>query len=244
MRFFAFKYLIFNKIFTMQITQKKLQKPDFGFAARLEKSLDGRSIHSFSVDCGIADSLIRRYIAGETLPRIDTLEKIAAVAGVSSAWLAFGDAHNEQAFSKEKSEFVELPVHDVEVSAGYGRLNDEATIIDTMLFKRAWLAKLRGIASTQSLCLVRVAGFSMIPDLRDGDLVLLDRSQKSVRLAAIYVLQIDGALLIKNCQPLPGGALSVTSSNAEFTPFNLTAQQLASGEAVIEGRALWTFKAL
>ncbi len=48
-----------------------------------------RSVHAFSRKCGIADSLIRKYLAGGN-PGIDKAAVMAEVAGVSLEWLATG----------------------------------------------------------------------------------------------------------------------------------------------------------
>lgn len=59
------------------------------FKERLTKVIGDRSVLSFAKECGMSDSLVRKYLAG-TLPGLDKLVVMAEVAGVSVQWLATG----------------------------------------------------------------------------------------------------------------------------------------------------------
>lgn len=61
------------------------------FKYRLKKVMGDKSNRSFASECDISEMTLRRYLAEETFPPLDTLEKIAAVAGCSLAWLASGE---------------------------------------------------------------------------------------------------------------------------------------------------------
>lgn len=60
-----------------------------GFKARLAEAIGSRSVLSFAKECGMSDSLVRKYLAG-TLPGLDKVVVMAHVAGVSVQWLATG----------------------------------------------------------------------------------------------------------------------------------------------------------
>lgn len=62
---------------------------EHGFRARLTEAIGDRSVLSFAKECGMSDSLVRKYLAG-TLPGLDKVVVMAQVAGVSVQWLATG----------------------------------------------------------------------------------------------------------------------------------------------------------
>jgi len=65
------------------------------FGARLRQAIGSRSVLSFAKECGISDSLVRKYLAG-SLPGLDKALVMARVAGVSLEWLATGHGNPEQ----------------------------------------------------------------------------------------------------------------------------------------------------
>tara|TARA_R110002012_G_scaffold309795_1_gene517074 strand:- start:584 stop:1087 length:504 start_codon:yes stop_codon:yes gene_type:complete len=61
-----------------------------GFGARLKEAIGQRSVLSFAKECGISDSLVRKYLAG-SLPGLDKALVMARTLGVSLEWLATGE---------------------------------------------------------------------------------------------------------------------------------------------------------
>lgn len=61
------------------------------FNDRLKQSIAGQSINSFALKCGLPESLLRKYLAGPTLPGLDKLIAIANTAEVCIEWLATGE---------------------------------------------------------------------------------------------------------------------------------------------------------
>ena len=51
---------------------------------------EGRKVSAFAKKCGFTEGVLRRYLAGESLPGLDKLVKIAMVGEVSLDWLAMG----------------------------------------------------------------------------------------------------------------------------------------------------------
>lgn len=66
-----------------------------GFGDRLRRAIGDRSILSFAKECGISDSLVRKYLAG-SLPGLDKAVAMARVGGVSLSWLATGEGSPDQ----------------------------------------------------------------------------------------------------------------------------------------------------
>ena len=87
--------------------------------------------------------------------------------------------------------------HPVRVSAGPGAVAGEESGRPYLAFDERWLRQLTPTPPGK-LSIVRVEGDSMAPTLDPGDDVLVDTAACSEPLRdGIYVLRIDGALLVK-----------------------------------------------
>lgn len=62
-----------------------------GFSRRLRIAKGKSSANAFAQECGISESILRKYLAGVSVPGADKLVDIARVGGVSLIWLATGE---------------------------------------------------------------------------------------------------------------------------------------------------------
>lgn len=101
-------------------------------------------------------------------------------------------------------------------------------------FQRDWLrSMMRG--TVEDLFVARGEGDSMQPTLLDGDIVLIDTSQKDVRQQdRIWALAYGDLGMIKRVRRLPGGTYSIMSDNPAVAPFNA-----ADDEMYVIGRVIW-----
>lgn len=137
----------------------------------------------------------------------------------------------------EGTEFA--PVHrlDVSLSAGPGAENGDVAVIDTLAFRRDWLAKMQ--VSPSAAVLVKVTGDSMLPGLHDGDLALVDTSTKAVRSGQIYaVTDIDSQTLVKRIDTLGKEGLLLRSDNPDFPPLIRLGDEAEA--VIIHGRVVWS----
>jgi phage repressor protein C with HTH and peptisase S24 domain len=107
--------------------------------------------------------------------------------------------------------------HLVMASAGPGAIVTEEVGKPYFGFDERWLKALTS-AATHDLSIVRVEGDSMSPTLNSGDDILVDLSDASARLRdGIYVLRVDGALLVKRLALHPmGRRVTVQSDNPAY----------------------------
>lgn len=123
-----------------------------------------------------------------------------------------------------------VPRLDVAASAGPGAVvgNEAVLGLDVVPVELARALALReGKASV-----VTVAGDSMAPGLQDGDRLLVDEASRAPDAAGgIYVIRIDGGLLVKRVRRI-GRRLVATSDNPDAPP-------LPKGEIAVIGRAVW-----
>jgi phage repressor protein C with HTH and peptisase S24 domain len=78
----------------------------------------------------------------------------------------------------------------------------------------------------------------MEPLLRSGDIILVDHTDIEARREGIYVLRLDGALVVKQVQRLPGAVLRLVSGNPAYEPFTIRLGELGESAAII-GRVVW-----
>lgn len=65
---------------------------------------------------------------------------------------------------------------------------------------------------------VQVSGDSMEPTLADGDLIIVDTARTNVDASGIYVVELQGDLLVKRVQRRMDGSLVLISDNAAYEP--------------------------
>lgn len=128
---------------------------------------------------------------------------------------------------------VRIPRLDVAASAGPGAIaEDEAVLgLDTMT---AAFARSLGVRDGHA-AIIRVAGDSMAPRLLDGDRLLIDQASRSPDArGGVYVIRVDGALLVKRVRRF-GGRLIAESDNPLASP-------VSGGAIEVIGRAVWQMR--
>ncbi|MCY9855438.1 XRE family transcriptional regulator [Vibrio mediterranei] len=180
------------------IIQKDLIIP---FKDRLRSLIGDRSVREFSQSVGIPDRTLRDYLHGKTYPTLDRLCAISDGAGVDLAWLAIGRHEAEESPTEAKSkDNIIVPEYDIQASAGGGSFVGEEVKIGEFSFPETWLRqkKLYGC----DLCVISAWGESMEPSIQHKDSLLISLLDKSEIAAydGVYVLRLDGLLLVKRMQ--------------------------------------------
>lgn len=136
---------------------------------------------------------------------------------------------------------IEIPVLNVDASAGFGAIAESETAHTRFGFDERWLARLTR-AKSASLSIIHVLGDSMEPTLSDGDEVLVDASDQSSRLRdGIYVLRADDALVVKRVTLKPGGRkITISSDNSAYPSWD----DVDRSEIQVVGRVIWFGRAV
>jgi SOS-response transcriptional repressor LexA len=136
---------------------------------------------------------------------------------------------------------VEIPVLNVDASAGFGAIAESETAHTRFGFDERWLARLTR-AKSASLSIIHVLGDSMEPTLSDGDEVLVDASDQGSRLRdGIYVLRADDALVVKRVTLKPGGRkITISSDNSAYPSWD----DVDRSEIQVVGRVIWFGRAV
>jgi phage repressor protein C with HTH and peptisase S24 domain len=138
--------------------------------------------------------------------------------------------------SAPAAELVQIPVLDVEASAGHGAFAEMERKSGQFGFNETWLRKLTP-SKPSSLSIIHVNGDSMEPTLNDGDEVMVDLGDGQSRLRdGIYVLRMDDALNVKRVAIEPQGRkISVLSDNPAYPSWRGLERRAIN----IVGRVLW-----
>ena len=182
---------------------------------------------------GRNSSYIQQYLKKGSPRHLEERDRgiLARFFGVDEALLG-GPTHR----SGPVIDLVQVPILDVEASAGHGALAEMEAKSAQFGFDPNWLRKLTA-SKSPSLSIIGVRGDSMEPTLSDGDDVLVDLGDNQARLRdGIYVLRMDDALAVKRIAIEPQGRkVSVVSDNPAYPTWNGLDRRTVN----IVGRVLW-----
>ena len=180
-------------------------------------------INLFEKDAG---QLIQQYAAAEPIQ-----------TGVADAVTKETSAKKVREKNVAPEGFILVPHYEVHASAGNGSLVHSEQIVDYLAFKADWVRNTLGVAQ-KDLALISVKGDSMEPVLSNEDLILIDMRKNRVEDNAIYVLQLDGTLLVKRIQRKLDGSLHVMSDNPRYEAEIVKAER--APELHVLGRVVWS----
>ncbi|HHF0461859.1 TPA: XRE family transcriptional regulator [Haemophilus influenzae] len=188
----------------------------------------------FARAVGVVQPSLARWVKGEADPTRTNLVKIAEASGVSLDWLALGVGNMDGVEPQAKKSEVNLiasndetfsvieDCREVRISAGGGGFNDEYKPYQTTKVEKAWLDSRR--LKAEDCAMFLVSGDSMYPTLKDGEEIIVDRSKKELKDGKIFVLNNEGAMLVKKVQITYNG-ITLISQNTEYAPIELNAEQ-------------------
>lgn len=160
----------------------------------------------------------------------------AAAKGVLGPRLTWGGPSKSPAEKLAEEGFALVPRYDVQGSMGGGALIHSEQVVDHLAFRTEWVrSELR--ANPANLVLISAVGDSMEPSLSSGDLLLVDKSEYKIRDDAIYVISVNGSLLVKRVQLLLDGTVIIRSDNSAYQP--QTVKQPDIEDLKVVGRVVW-----
>jgi len=186
---------------------------------------------------------IGKFERGITIPDAFALLRMAEIGKCPAEWLLTGQVKSDKiersVQAVEVGEYIYVPHFDVALSAGNGVFCDVERVVAMRPFDAKFIRQDLGIAHNE-LALVSVIGNSMEPLLRSRDTTMLDLRAKDVLTEGIHAIRLDGALMLKQLQRLPGKVLRVSSSNPEYSPFEIEGSDAESHrDFSVLGRVRW-----
>ncbi len=177
--------------------------------------------------------------------RVEALQKYAKAFRVSLDYLLTGknaDTGRASEVVVRGESFLPVPVYDVRASAGAGALVEDGEPSTFQVFQDKHLRRLSK-ASVDKLAVIQVSGDSMAGTLDDGDHVLVDRSVNRIVQPGIYVLLLEGELIVKRCErELATGALLVISDNKNYSQQRISPDVTVLFDVI--GRVIWIGRSL
>lgn len=182
-------------------------------------------------------SRIGNYEQGKNEPDIESWEIMAKALGVTVNHLLFGDDPDSKAAAVDAGD-VEIPIYNARGAAGDGATNDRSIMIGSLTFKRRSLER-RGL-NYKDLATIYVDGDSMSPGIRDGAVVIFDKSKTTVRHGEVYVVRMDDELLVKRLHKTPEGLCLISDNSADprYAPRNIPASHMDSFQVL--GQVVWS----
>jgi len=91
------------------------------------------------------------------------------------------------------------------------------------------------VTSPDKLCIVTGFGESMYKTFSSGDPLIVDQGIKSIEVDGVYFFSIDGHMMIKRVQLIPGG-IRIISDHDAYPPYDVKGADLES--VVVHARVL------
>jgi phage repressor protein C with HTH and peptisase S24 domain len=205
-----------------------------GMGQRLIELRGKLTQHAFGASIGVSKRSIIRYEKEERLPDAEVIARICTRYEVDPIWFMTG----------KKSmglNYVYIPRYDLNASAGPGSFVDLEPEPDIIAVNRDWLRRELQV-NPADVSMMDVRGDSMQPTMMDGDVLLVTSQIDSIR-DGIYVLRMDGLLIVKRLQRQPKGCVMVASDNPAYPPFTVDLHDESTDFAIL-GRVVWVGRKL
>lgn len=220
---------------------------------RLEQLLEDRGLSQSELArrVGIKQPSIARLISGhtrstsvllelakelDTTPEYLTGESDDVGSGFQSGSVPYRSMPPTQSpqMAAEQLGSVLIPQLEIGYSMGGGSVFEDYQQTAMVPFPREWLRPLiKG--RFDELFVARGEGDSMMPTLLDGDLVIVDTSQKTItQQDRLWCLSYGDLGMIKRVRILPDGGAQINSDNP-----NVTTITAYDGELHVVGRVIW-----
>jgi len=203
---------------------------------------------------GVSPSAFRKWLRGQAEPSRERLVALAEAARVGVAWLASGEgpppsfspsnhgARGRQgeapAQGVDPSRFIVLPKQAEAAAAGSGTPTAPPArpATEYIAFRHDWVRAVLGI-EPGALILETASGESMQPTVCDGDLLLVDTTDRTVASFGVYVLDVGGERLVKRVQRKLDGTLVLISDNTSYQNDQISGAMLK--DVTVIGRVVW-----
>lgn len=220
-------------------------------AERIRQLRGNLSLASFAEMVGVSKSTLSRYEQGDGFPDAKVIETLCTITGNTADWLIFGtnpyphggvaDEEPEGGYpiqnmpSPDEKHIVMVSKVQARLSAGGGSLEANGDPVGSYAFRSDWLIR-KGQAA--SMVLMDVVGDSMAPAIEDGDMVLIDQSQRGVVPGAIYAVGVESGVYVKRVDLLPG-TLVLNSINPSYCPIEVPLRGDLADTVRVIGRVIW-----
>ncbi|MFH1913832.1 MAG: helix-turn-helix transcriptional regulator [Pseudomonadota bacterium] len=156
--------------------------------------------------------------------------------GLNPLWLekGTGPARSGHGDDEEHTPYHEIPKVRARLCAGGGSFETAGLVEGYYSFRADWL---RSRGNPVNMVLMEVVGNSMEPEIKEGDMVLIDQSRSDILSGGIYAVGVEETVMVKRVERLPG-TLVLRSDNTDYSPIHLSGDELDNVRVI--GKILWT----
>jgi repressor LexA len=200
---------------TIKSLRKKLHLTQEEFAQRL----------------GVSSITVQNWESGRNRPSMGNIDHICDVFDVSRSWLLTGEECSTSPEEDGLISYVYRP--EIYASAGVGYLNESAADIEIIRLEGS-VAERLGIR--QNIEVIRVKGDSMEPKYSNGDMVFVDRGDRTFTSEGIYVILYMGTLMVKYLQRIQDGVRIRSYNRSLYDDIDMTAERFSQDDIIIIGK--------
>jgi len=187
---------------------------------------------------GTTLNMMGKLERGDRTLDTDWLEKLGKALSVEPHLLitppkSDGDDGEGGQSGDDNPDNVSLQEWDVAYGMGGGTYMDLPVTGTLHTFSRSWLRNFTH-APPEKIFLARGTGDSMFPTILDGDIVVIDTSEREIRVGdKIWAVVYGTTGYIKRIRPMPDGSVKMLSDNQNVPP-----ETAYDGELSVVGRVV------
>ena len=201
------------------------------FFKRISEATGINSQTKLASTLGVNRSAITQAKRNDSIPDRWILQ-LSRIFGLNPDWIEKGIGEKLVKIDDE-TEFRKIPKVKARLSAGGGSFEVEDEIEGLYSFRKDWL---RSRGNSGKMVLMDIFGNSMEPELKEGDTVLVDQSQKDIVAGAVFAVGIDDTVMVKRLEKHPN-KLVLLSDNKDYSPIYLEGEDMDTVRIV--GKVIW-----
>lgn len=209
--------------------------------SRFKQATGAKSIADLAQALGVAQQSIYNVQASGKIPGA-WFRKVADLNNISIDWLTYGTGSMHRGENPLKTslaqgdvDIVMIPKVAARLAAGSGSLETAGKNIGMYSFRSDWIHKKGNVSQ---MVLMDVTGDSMQPEIKHGDMVLIDQGKIDVVAYGYYAVGVEDAIYIKQLRTKPG-QLILHSLNKEYEDIVVDINVEQNNPVRIIGRVIW-----
>jgi len=200
--------------------------------ARLSELYDVSQLKELSLILGHTQSWAANTKKRGAIP-YDACVKAAEEFNVSIDFLLYGKEKNIL-----PTDQIQIPFYEVSAAAGSGDLVLSEEMNSLVSFDANFLRNELHVDPKQ-IFLMLVRGDSMMPTLNNNAVMMVNREIDGFS-DGMYVIRMDGSLIVKRLQVIPNGVIKVISDNKDYQTYEINKKDFESGDYELIGSVVWS----
>lgn len=190
---------------------------------------------------GCSRATYYRYRNGQSIPTLEFLNRILKYEkSISAEWLLEGKGSALKKVNGEQESFHHFPLHKMYSDRKNGNTVEVIDEFQRISFSKNFLNLILqndGLTSYENVFTMIVEDSCMMPDVKEGGIILVDNKQVTPDSDGIFIVRYDDFVRMKIIQPLPGHKLMLTTLDKKYEPIIVEKDQ--DGFEIL-GRIIWT----